>query len=378
MCVAALLQSATAVALLAAGFAASGTLSLATGLSLMLGADLGSAIVARTLSVPIDWLVPALIVIGGGLFFRGPSRAIRQTGRILMGVALILVSLRMLGEATAPLRHLEALPQIVAHLAGDPLTAFLIAAGFTWLIHSSVAAILLFAAFAAQGLVPVELGACLVLGANLGGALIAVGLTREGAIEGRRIALGNLVFRGIGAALVLVLVRVMPAPVLWLGPDAAQQMIHLHLAFNLVLLVVCLPFTGPMAALMERLVRPAPGASPLAPPPSCLDASVVDQPRLALASAKRELVRMAEIVERMLAPVMELYETGDPARIAEVRKLELAVNRAQSEIKLYLSRIAYADDMMEEARRGRDLAGLWATPSPRRCSSWPRPVATRG
>jgi phosphate:Na+ symporter len=85
---------------------------------------------------------------------------------------------------------------------------------------------------------------------------------------------------------------------------------------------------------------------------------VVDQPRLALASAKRELVRMAEIVERMLAPVMELYETGDPARIAEVRKLELAVNRAQSEIKLYLSRIAYADDMMEEARRGRDLAGF--------------------
>src|SRR5690554_664035 len=60
--VAIVLQSSTAVALLAAGFAASGALTLKSGLALMLGADLGSAIVVQVLSVDIYWIVPILML----------------------------------------------------------------------------------------------------------------------------------------------------------------------------------------------------------------------------------------------------------------------------------------------------------------------------
>jgi phosphate:Na+ symporter len=357
--VAAVLQSSTAVAVLAAGFAGSGAITLATGLNLMLGADLGSALVARLLSVRIEWLVPALLVAGGTLFFRGTSRRYRQGGRILMGIALILVSLRMIGEATAPLREVPALPEAIAYLSGDVVTAFLLGAVFTWIVHSSVASILLFATFAAHGLLPIELGASLVLGANLGGGLIAVGLTRNSVIEARRIAMGNVLFRGVGAVVVLAAIKLLPTPLHLLGPDATQQMIHLHVLFNILLLVCCLPLTGPMSRLVERFVRPgATTPQPLPAASSYLDDAVVDQPRLALASAKRELLRMAEIIERMLNPLMELYETGDAEKIRQVRQLEEAVDRAQSDIKLYLARIAYAEGMDAEARRARDLANF--------------------
>src|SRR5690606_36450015 len=137
-------------------------------------------------------------------FFKGQNREFKQAGRIVIGVALILVSLRMIGEATAPLREAAFLPQVVGYLRSDILTAFLIGAAFTWLVHSSVASILLIATFAAQGLVPLELGVSLICGANLGGGLIAVGLTRQGAVEARRIAWGNLTFRGIGAVVALI------------------------------------------------------------------------------------------------------------------------------------------------------------------------------
>jgi phosphate:Na+ symporter len=102
--VAVLLQSSTAVALLAAGFAGTGVLTVATGLALMLGADVGSALVVQILSVDIHWLTPVLLIVGGGLFFKGPTREWRQGGRILIGVALILVSLTMIADATEPLR----------------------------------------------------------------------------------------------------------------------------------------------------------------------------------------------------------------------------------------------------------------------------------
>ncbi|HHY50083.1 MAG TPA: Na/Pi cotransporter family protein, partial [Alphaproteobacteria bacterium] len=180
--VAVLLQSSTAVAVLAAGFAGSGVLPLATGLALMLGADLGSAIVAQLLSIDVHWIVPVLMLAGGLLFFRGPSRDWRQGGRVLIGIALVLISLQMISEATAPLRAAELLPEIVGYLRGDFVTTFLLGAAFTWLVHSSVASILLIATFAAQGVVPLEL----------------------------------------------------------IGSGAARQVLNLHLLFNLALVLVCL------------------------------------------------------------------------------------------------------------------------------------------
>ena len=358
--VAIVLQSSTAVAILAAGFAGSGVLSLATGLALMLGADLGSALVVQILSIDLGWLIPVLILLGGGLFFKGGRRDLKQLGRILMGIALILISLDMITAATAPLRTAEWLPQIVGYLSGDFITAFLIGAAFTWLVHSSVATILLVAAFAAQGLVPIELGVSLMLGANLGGGLIAVALTRQSFEEARRITGGNLLFRGTGAFLVLLAFHFLQPSLTWLGGDIERQIINLHLVFNVFLLLVSLPFTGLVARLFERLIRARPSAeelaNPLAEPASALDQSVIGQPALALASATRELLRMAELIERMLRPLMELYETGDPEMIREARRLEQAVNQAQHEIKLYLAKIDYAGE--EDARRGQELTSF--------------------
>ena len=358
--VAVLLQSSTAVAILAAGFAGSGALTIATGLALMLGADLGSALVVQILSFDLTLMVPVLLLGGGLLFFKGRSREWRQAGRVLIGIALILISLGMIGAATEPLRDAHFLPDIVGYLRGDFVTAFLIGAAFTWLVHSSVASILLTATFAAQGVVPIELGVSLMLGANLGGGLIAVGLTRHSFPEARRITLGNLAFRGAGAVVALLAYQLLRPELGLLGPDAARQVVNLHLAFNFALLLVCLPLTGPMAGLVERLVKPKPSpeelASPLAEATTALDQSVIGTPALALASATRELLRMAEIIERMLKPLMEIYETGDPEKIRQARKLEEAVDEAQQEIKLYLARISYRGE--EEAQRGHELSNF--------------------
>lgn len=197
--IAVLLQGSTAVAVLAAGFARSGALTLSTGLALMLGADLGSSLVVQVLSIDLHWVTPVLLLCGGGLFFKGANRELKQLGRILIGIALILVSLQMIAEATAPLREGSFLPAVIGYLSGDFVSAFLIGAVFTWLIYSSVASILLVATFAVAGLMPLELVVSLMLGANLGGGLIAVGLTRQSFVEARRIAWGNLLFRGVGA-----------------------------------------------------------------------------------------------------------------------------------------------------------------------------------
>ncbi len=357
--VAMFLQSSTAVAVLAAGFAGRGVLTLATGLALMLGADVGSALVVQILSLDLTWLTPILLIGGGVLFFRSRTREMRQIGRILIGIALVLLALRLIGEATEPLRDSTLLPIIVGYLRGDFVSAFLIGALFAWLVHSSIATVLLIATFAAQGLVPAELGVSLVLGANLGAGLIAAGLTRQGHEQARRIALGNLGFRAAGSVVLLLAFHFTDPGLGLLGSDPARQLINAHLAFNITLLAVCLPFIGPAATLLERLVPdrdteetddPAVNAG------SCLDQAVVGTPALALASATRELLRMAEIIERMLTPLMDIYETGDPQKIKQAKRLEEAVDEAQREIKLYLAKIDYTNE--DEAERGQELSNF--------------------
>jgi phosphate:Na+ symporter len=355
--VAAVLQSSTAVAVLAAGFAGAGVLSIATGIAMLLGADVGSALVVQILSVNLGWLAPVLMIVGGALFFKGTSRNLKQLGRILIGIALIFISLGLIGQATAPLRDSAELPAVVNYLRGDFLTAFLIGAAFTWLIHSSVASVLLIITLAAQNLIPAELGITLMLGANLGGALIPVGLTRSSFIEAKRIAIGHFALRGSGAIILALIVRFVPLPLELLG-SAPHRIANLHFQLNLVNLLVALPFCARVEAGMVRWIAPSREPEERPAPVSALDESVVGVPGLALASATRELLRMAGMVEVMLAPIMELYETGDREKIRQLKLIERDVDQIHSAIKLYLAKINYAEADPDDARRGEELSSF--------------------
>ncbi|MDX8502166.1 Na/Pi cotransporter family protein [Mesorhizobium sp. VK4C] len=357
-----LLQSSTAVAVLAAGFAASGIVPVSVGLAILLGADLGSALVVQMLSFDLSWLVPVLILAGGALFLKFEARSVRQAGRILIGIAFVLLSLHMIGEATAPMRQSTLLPIMVSYLRGDFFTAFAAAALFTWLIHSSVAAILLFVTLATQGVVPIDVGLSLVLGANLGGGFIALWLTRgQQAVEARRIPLGNLLFRATAALSVLFALQLVPFPADLFGATEGRQLVNLHLAFNLALVVICLPFTGMMERLVALLVGDTPAAKAStaddasATRASALDRTVTRTPSLALASATRELLRMGEVVELMLRPVMDFFDAGTAERIRQAQKLDDEVNRAHTDIKLYIAEVNRGVMTPAEARRGIEL-----------------------
>jgi phosphate:Na+ symporter len=152
------LQSATAVALLVGSFVGSGIVGGVSGLLAALGADLGSAIVVKLLSFDLSLLIPLCLVVGTGLFMTTENRNWLQFGRILIGVGLLILSLKLIGEASHPLRDSKLLPVIIGYLSTDPITAFIVAAILTWLLHSSVAAILLFVALASRDIVPLELG----------------------------------------------------------------------------------------------------------------------------------------------------------------------------------------------------------------------------
>jgi len=356
--VALLLQSSTAVAILAANFTAAGTVAAPVALAMLLGADLGSALVVQVLMLRSDWVVPLLLLVGISIFLKSSDKVLRQAGRILTGLGLIFVSLGMIRAATEPLRESEGLIAAMGYLGGDPLTAFLIGAVFAWAVHSSVAAVLLFATFAAQGLMPFPVAVAMVLGANFGAGFIAFFLTLGAAVEARRVVVANLLLRGGGAVLALIGFSLFAPPLDFLG-SGGRQVANLHLLFNLALAVLALPLARPVLAGLGHVLRP-PAATAELERHSALDPEALKKPERALANAAREVLHMGEEVEAMLRPVIGLYARWDDATAQAIRAKEKAVDRMHFRTKLYLARISREAQDEEIERRSMELADLAA------------------
>ncbi|MSU90952.1 Na/Pi cotransporter family protein [Rhodobacteraceae bacterium 2CG4] len=351
-----LLQSSTAVAMLTASFVAAGSLSAAAALVMLLGADLGSALVTQILLLPLGAAIPVLLLAGVTLFLRARRRVLRQVGRILTGLGLVLLSLDMIRAATAPLRDSQIVALVMDYLATDPLSAFAIGAVLALALHSSVAAVLAFVTFVAEGLLPVPAAAALVLGANLGGAAIPVLLTLSAPAPARRVAVGNLMLRGGGAMLALGALAIWPDAAAALGASAARQVLNLHLAFNLAVALAGLPLVGPVLRAVGAVLPDAGAAH--RPRISALDDRALTAPERALACTAREVLRMGEAVQQMLAPALGLLRTWDDATAERIAATERDVDSMHFEIKLYVARLQEGRLTPEQSRRAVDLATI--------------------
>lgn len=358
MGVAVLLQSSTAVAILISNFVAKGGLATAAGLAILLGADFGSAIVTRILLVPVGGMIPFLLLSGVVLFLRGRQGKTRQIGRIMIGLALIFVSLDMVRSATGPMISSDGTLAAMRYLGTDLATAFIVGAIFAWLVHSSVAAVLLFVTLAGQNILPPMAAAAMVLGANLGGSFIAYVLTLSAPTPARRMVVSNMVLRGGGAALVLWALASTGGMPDFLGEQIAQQIINLHLGYNLGLAIVALPLLSMIVAVAERVMPDRPGGLKELHRPSALDQGSLARPEQALACVTRELLRMGESIEIMLRTSWQLFETWDPETAEALHEKGAEVGRTHVAIKHYLANLNRRELTEQESRHSAELATI--------------------
>ena len=346
------LQSSAAVSVLIAGFAANGAIGFTTGLPIVLGAELGTALLARLLSLPLEWLTPALMLGGGWLFLNGEAKTARNFGRVLLGVAMVLVSLRLLREAVDPIRESDLLPVIAAYLDRDAITAFLLGALVAFAFHSGLAAVLTCLALVQAGAVPLGAGISLVFGANFGSALVVVWLTRRMAPAGYQLAFAALCLRGAVSLLLLGAFAWLPIPLIGtLQPGMA--LLAAHIGLNLLVVLVGLPLRWPLARLAEYFV-PRPSLDPDTAV-SALDPTVQNVPALALASMRREVLRMHEMLEQMIAPIPALLEKPDDAARTALAKTHHKLTQALDDLRAYAAHLPLGDWTKSDVRACMEL-----------------------
>ncbi len=340
--VTAILQSSTATALLLASFAGRGLVPLPAALAVMLGADVGTTLIAQLFAYDIKWLWTAAMIIGFVLFSIAINDKVKHVGRIVMGLGLMLLALQTLGLVSAAIRESGTLPTILQALSEEVVLAVLLAGLVTWLAHSSLAMVLFIMSLAAGSAITPQLAVALVIGANVGGAIAPFTAMTGSAIGARRVPLGNLLARSTVAIALLPFTPVLASWATSVGTESGWFVLLFHMAFNVLVALLFMPLLDPLARLTEKiLVEPKEEVD--ADKPMHLDLSVIETPSEALGCAMRETLHLGDVALNMLQRSLLAITSNDTAVVKEVEKLDDAIDDLYEDIKHYLIRTSMSE-----------------------------------
>ena len=355
--VTAVVQSSTATALIVSAFVGQGMISLTAALTVMLGADVGSALMAVVFSMDLSWLSPLCIFVGVVLYVARQDGKAGRVGRVLIGLGLMLLALRLITESTLVLTQSEVVRTLLMALTSDITLEVMTGAILAIISYSSLATVLLVATLAGSGGIPTEVALGLVVGANLGSGLLAVLTTMRSSIQTRQVPLGNLLFRMVAATVMIPVIGLWHTHIQTLIPDKVSQVVLFHLAFNIMGTLLCLPITGLVATAVGKILRQEEQPASLSRPHH-LDASALSTPSLAISCAAREALHLADLVETMLNGLKTVWQTDDDKLGAELRGLDDQVDSLYSAIKYYMTKISRSELDEAEGRRWTEIIGF--------------------
>jgi len=351
----ALLQSSTATALITSSFTAEGLVSLVPALAIMLGANVGTTLIVQVLSFNIAAVAPVLFILGLVAFRSGPRSRIKDIGRVSIGLGLMLLALHILLDTLAPAENAPGVRIFMNAITGDPALCIIIGAVVTWVVHSSVASVLLIMSLAFAHFITPFAALALVLGANLGSAINPI---VEGARSDNpasyRLPLGNLINRLAGVLVVAPFLRPITEILQAWQPDLAKMTAEFHIAFNVATAMLFIGLLDVMARLLKKLLpNRVKETDPLRP--RYLDESALETPSLALADAARETLHMGDLVEIMLRKVMAAMMNNDRALVDQVSRMDNNVDALDEAIKLYLTKLTRGSLDEREGRRAMEI-----------------------
>lgn len=351
--VTALVQSSNATTMLVTSFVAQDLVALTPALVIVLGADVGTALMARILTFDLSWVSPLLIFIGVAFFLGRRQTRAGQLGRVGIGLGLILLALELIVQAVTPITQASGVKVIFASLTGDIMLDALIGAVFAVISYSSLAAVLLTATLNATGVISFDVALCLVIGANLGSGLLAMLNNSAANAAARRVALGSLLFKLVGSLAILPFIHLIGDSLHKIALPESELVIYFHVFYNLIRCIVMVPFAEPMARFCRRVIQ-EPAELDDSMKPKYLDPTALDTPALGLANAARETLRIGDTAELMLEGLHKVMH-GEPRQEKILRKQAEDINVLYTAIKLYLARMPKDELAEDESRRWAEI-----------------------
>ena len=339
------IQSSSATTVMLVSFVQAQLMTFVQSLGVILGADIGTTITAQLIAFKLTDYALLMIAVGFAIRMFSRKENSKHIGEVIMGFGILFFGMKLMSDAMKPLRTYQPFIDMLRGLE-NPFLGLLVGAVFTALIQSSSAFTGIVIVLAQQGLLTLDAGIPLILGANIG-TCITAGLASIGTSrEARRVAIAHVMFKIAGVLLFIFWIPTFAEIIRSISPTSSsvgmdklasetpRQIANAHTIFNVSLAFIFLPFTNFFANIILKIYPEKKEEKGVQPITWHLDDDVISIPALAIDLARSEILRMAKIIGRMLEAVIEPFTTNEPLQDKIYPQLSLVEGIEMREEKL--------------------------------------------
>lgn len=357
----AVMQSSSATTVMVIGFVSAGLMSLKQGISVILGANIGTTMTAQLLAFNISDYIFVIIFAGFIVSFVFKSEKIKSVGQTIFAFALLFEGIQIMSSVMKPLAASPVFINMIDHVSGIPVLGVAVGTLMTLVVQSSSATIAVLQNFAAQagpdgvtsiiglaGAIPVLLGDN--IGTTITALLACIGQSRDA----KRTALAHCTFNITGAFLFIWFVKPYAHFIQMIstkGPEVeviARQIANAHTIFNITMTLIWLPLIWLLVKIVVKILPYKEKTGAAKEKPVFLDPRLVNQPAAAMEMVAREILRCSGMVEHMIHRLNHAIERQDLRRVDSILKESIVVRKLYDNIVSYLSSLFSSGSMTEE------------------------------
>lgn len=337
--VTAIIQSSSATTVMTVGFVNAGIMSLTQAVGIIMGANVGTTVTAQLVSFNIEAYAPIAIGIGMFLWFVTKKKNVKDFSEILIGFGILFVGMSFMKSAAAPVSKMQEVHDMVLYLSHNPVLGIIAGFIMTGTIQSSSAAIGILIVLASQGLLPITAALPILYGDNIGTCVTSLLSTVGASRNAKRAAVMHLCFNVIGTIIFMfVLSKPIIQVVQYIDPvNEARQIANAHTLFNIVNVLILLPFANYIVKLANKLIPVTKEEEEeRIQTTKFLDERILETPSIALSNTVDEVIRMASRSTRSLNYAYEAISTGNVEKCKKTFEYEKVINTLQLDITNFL------------------------------------------
>ncbi|MEZ4548187.1 MAG: Na/Pi cotransporter family protein, partial [Thermodesulfobacteriota bacterium] len=270
----AVFQSSSVTTVIVIGFISVGLMTLQQVVGIILGANIGSTITAQIIAFNVTQYALLPVAVGFAMQFISKSEKPRLYGGIILGLGLVFFGMGIMSDATSPLRSYQPFIDAMREMS-NPILGITAGLLFTALVQSSAATIGIVIVLASQGAITLEAGIAIVLGANIGTCVTALLAALGKPAAAKQTAAAHILFNVIGVLIWLPFIGQLASMAEAVSPvsmglsgtaqmaaDTPRQIANAHTLFNVANTMIFIGLIGPFTRLVEWLIPEKPEPLP--------------------------------------------------------------------------------------------------------------------
>lgn len=352
----ALINSSAATTVIVIGFVNAGLMTLNQAVGLIMGANVGTTITSWLVSLTKigedailfnpTFYAPLFVGIAVFVIVFAQKERFKTNAYIVLSLGFLFMGLNFMKEGISPYSSSQVFVDAFAIMSRNPILAIIVGMLVTAILQSSAASVAILQTLSMNGIVNRGSAYCITMGQNIGTCLTAILSSMGGNRNGKRAALIHLLFNLFGTLIffIIIMCTYKLYSAFYQSTINTVDISLFHTGFNITNTILFYPLSDYIVKLTKRIIKDAP-IDPESENLSektllILDKRFLEQPAVALANAKSEVLYYAKYVRKSVKRSIDLI-VGDRTqdKIDNIFNREAEIDRNNRILIRYLTSI---------------------------------------